>query len=168
MQKCKNSSNYQTKSVELRRRLKWMLSTVGYMSSFEPFSDGDLGVRMKKTRFPDILPEADFKCSNQKVINQTLVNDLVSDCNLGGEDEPILVDLLADKHFQTCTQPFELPCVLGHSKCYNVSDICLFKMNKFNRLEPCSNGGHIQSCGSFECNRGFKCSSSYCIPWGYV
>ncbi len=165
IKECKNFPKYQTNFMELRRNLKQIVLTVDHMSSFGFFPERNAGVSVSIT---DVFSKANFKCSNKKVIHLTLMDDLVSDCNLGGDDEPTLVDLLANEHFQKCAQLFQLPCVLGHSKCYNVSDICLYKLNKFNRLEPCSNGGHMQNCGSFECNRGFKCSSSYCIPWGYV
>ncbi len=66
---------------------------------------------------------------------------------------------------QTC---FQVPCRQGHTKCYNVSDICSYKLDKFHHLIPCRTGEHLQSCSGFSCNAMFKCNMSYCIPWAYV
>ncbi len=68
----------------------------------------------------------------------------------------------------TCREPMELACVDGHPLCYNVSDICIQKLNSFGRLVPCSTGGNLASCVEFECNRNFKCPESYCVLWAKV
>ena len=59
-------------------------------------------------------------------------------------------------------------CMEGHKKCFNFTDICLYKLNEENHIISCRNGGHLENCGKFECNMMFKCPDSYCITWTYV
>ena len=65
-------------------------------------------------------------------------------------------------------KPSEIPCRDGHIKCYNFSDICIFKLNQIHHLTPCRNGANLESCEPFQCNSMFKCQGSYCVPWNYV
>ena len=65
-------------------------------------------------------------------------------------------------------EPKKISCLESYSSCFEITDICIYKLNKYNQLTPCSNGGHLQSCAQFECNLMFKCPNSYCIPWEYV
>ena len=94
-------------------------------------------------------------------------DDLVPD-HSNGNDENILRQILLYDKYVMCSQPSELPCLEGHTKCYNVTDICLYKLDMFLHLVPCRNGAHIQYCKQFQCNMLFKCPNSYCIPWVYV
>ena len=61
-----------------------------------------------------------------------------------------------------------MACLKGHSKCFNLTDICIYQLNANKYMTPCRNGCHLQSCKNFECNMKFKCTESYCIPWTYV
>lgn len=67
-----------------------------------------------------------------------------------------------------CLVPGQLPCSFGDSLCYNISDICIYKLNYLMQLIPCYTGSHLQNCLHFECNVHFQCPSFYCIPWFYV
>ena len=107
-------------------------------------------------------------CDNTTTGNKLLMNDLVADCNPTGQDEPELISLLKKEHFSLSCLPYEIPCREGHSKCFNITDICVYKINKLFHMVPCRNGGHLEKCRNFECNMMFKCKSSYCIPWAYV
>ena len=109
-----------------------------------------------------------FQCTNGKILSSELVNDLVADCGKQADDEPILESILLNGSYFECEHPSELPCKEGHPKCYNLTDICTFKLNSENQLKPCRNGGHLENCGKFECNTMFKCLNAYCIPWVYV
>ena len=107
-------------------------------------------------------------CKNGSEIDTMLYNDLVADC----EDAPDEINLktlltFGDAIFN-CTHPEELPCIKGHTKCFNISDICVYELNKHKNLTPCRNGGHLDNCKYFECNAKFKSTNSYCIPWKYV
>ena len=99
--------------------------------------------------------------------SQNIKDDLVAD-SLQAEDEKLLISVLLFVNYFKCISPMELSCFEGHTKCYNITDICLYKLNIFKHLVPCRNGAHIQNCKTFECNMMFKCLDSYCIPWKYV
>ena len=109
-----------------------------------------------------------FLCNDGKTINLALKNDLVIDCGPEGEDEPILMSLLKHDIYSPCKQPNMIPCKEGHSRCCYFRDICCYRLNMYNHLIPCRNGGHLQRCKSYECNSMFKCAESYCIPWSYA
>ncbi len=110
-----------------------------------------------------------FVCAEGRtqVSNQSL-NDLVSDCSLGDQDEYEYKDLLTRSSFQSCPHPHQLPCVPGHSQCYNISHICIYRVTvQGKHLFPCRTGSHIQNCKNFKCNANFKCPNYYCVPWQY-
>ena len=109
-----------------------------------------------------------FMCNNGTKISNTLVNDLVADCGLEMEDEFHLKQMIDYGSAYTCQNPEQLPCKIGHSKCYNISEICSYKLNEYDNLIPCRTGGHIEKCKDFQCNIMFKCPEYYCIPWSYV
>lgn len=75
---------------------------------------------------------------------------------------------LVQGYESSCAHPMELPCRDGHSKCFNISHICSFLISGCGHTWPCRNGGHLQNCTDFECDKTFKCRNSYCIPWTYV
>lgn len=106
-------------------------------------------------------------CSDGVQIAKDLMNDLASDCS-SGDDEEILKHQMKTQMGKQCDDKSTLPCKLGHPKCFEFVDLCVFKLNKFGHLTPCRNGGHLESCGIFECNMMFKCPHHYCIPWEYV
>ena len=109
-----------------------------------------------------------FKCSSGKVISKVLLDDIVSDCGSNGEDEPMLKLILNKEMYHACEHNDEIPCMIGHKRCYKITDICIYKLNMYKNLSPCRNGAHLQSCSKFECNMMFKCMNAYCIPWSYV
>ena len=100
-------------------------------------------------------------------IDKILFDDLYGDCFLG-EDEPILRSLLINDVTTSCADSNQIPCFEGHPKCYNISDICSYKLNTYGHLLPCRNGVHLESCKDFDCNAKFKCQNYYCIPFEYV
>ena len=69
---------------------------------------------------------------------------------------------------EACKHTDQIPCVEGHSVCYNITDIFVYRLNKYHQLVPCRQGEHLQNCEEFECNNMFKCPNFYCIPWSYV
>ena len=114
------------------------------------------------------LIKSNFSCNENIIIDIALKNDMVIDCPNSAEDEEILLSLLKYEQVETCRKPYEIPCKQGYSKCFNISDICIYKVNFLGRIKPCSNAAHLQNCKHFECNMMFKCAKSYCIPWTYV
>ncbi len=108
-----------------------------------------------------------FLCNQTHRNDVTLSNDLIGDCS-NAEDEQELVSLLRFETTAKCRNKNLLPCVDGHSHCFNISLLCTYKLLKFSNLFPCKNGSHLENCVSFQCNTLFKCSKSYCIPWVYL
>ncbi len=106
-----------------------------------------------------------FKCKNGEMINQDLGNDLVSDCSIYADDE---LEYTTHGRIYSCAQPNQLPCVTGHSMCYNIGDICIYRLNLHSHLIPCRTGTHLEQCRNFECNGHFKCPQYYCILWVYI
>ncbi len=100
--------------------------------------------------------------------DSVLMNDLVRDCYPSGEDEPILQNLMLFNVKSYCTNTNQVPCLHGHSKCFNISQICAFQTNRFGYLLSCRNGAHLTHCRTFQCNMMYKCCDNYCIPWEYI
>ena len=111
-----------------------------------------------------------FICHNGFNISSSFINDLVPDCGPNAEDEFHLQALLntSFNRTYTCLSESKIPCVKGHSKCFNISQICVYSVNKYGHLIPCRTGGHLENCKAFECNMMYKCPDYYCIPWNYV
>ncbi len=109
-----------------------------------------------------------YRCNNTHFISGNLVDDLVEDCMFTGDDENVLLSMLSQSTYHTCKYQQEIPCREGHSRCFNNSQICQYKLNSLGYLEPCRTGEHMQNCSTFVCNMQFKCRNSHCIPWEYV
>ncbi len=78
-----------------------------------------------------------FKCHSHITISAAKLDDLVSDCGPQGEDEPLYWDLAIKKSFSRCEVDGQLPCKPGHSRCYGMSDICVYQLSKEDVLIPC-------------------------------
>ncbi len=98
----------------------------------------------------------------------TLQNDLVVDELDSAADEPMLKALLENNTIIECKNKSQIPCESGHPKCYNVFELCVYKLNQHSHLLYCRNGAHLSRCKLFVCNSMFKCPHFYCIPWEYV
>ena len=62
----------------------------------------------------------------------------------------------------------QIPCDGAHLNYYNITDICISRLNTCHLLIPCTFGQYLQDCKEFQCNTKFKCPNFYCIPWTYV
>ncbi len=122
---------------------------------------------MMTNNFEQETMSHNFVCPDGLLIPSTQLNDLVADCT-DGEDEMQYKRLLSTGHMHSCKFLNTLPCVAGHTKCYQFSDICTYRIYNFRHLIPCRTGGHIQECNNFECNHHFKCPAHYCVPWAYT
>ena len=108
-----------------------------------------------------------LKCTNGDIVDMILVDDLVPDCK-GAEDERKLQNLLVSGKIYECPQPHQIPCRKGHSRCFNINDICVYRLNKYKHIVPCRTGEHMEECKTFECNKKFKFPGYYCIPFAYI
>ena len=94
---------------------------------------------------------------NLKVINHVFSN---------GDDKEFLgLKFLSN---MICQENGQLPCKGGYRKCYNITELCIYKLNKNNLITPCQTGEHVANCKLIQCNMKFKCPEFYCIPWSYV
>ncbi len=105
-------------------------------------------------------------CASSKMLN--VENDLFADCGPGAEDEPLLKEFLTKGATSSCLRPYEIPCKQGQSHCFNITDVCIYKLNEYKHILPCRTGGHLENCREFQCNMKFKCRNSYCTPWSNV
>ncbi len=119
------------------------------------------------TQRPKLAHVPDIFCGNDQKVQHDLWNDLIPDCN-DQTDEFELISLLITNVPISCLNPNQFPCHPGHSRCYNVEDLCVFKLDELGHLAPCRNGGHVQKCKDAEYNARFKCSRAFCIPWTFV
>ena len=68
----------------------------------------------------------------------------------------------------TCQDNGQLSCRCAYTNCYNIAEICTYRLDENNLLSPCVNGEHIVNCRDIQCNMKFKCPQFYCIPWSYI
>ncbi len=59
-------------------------------------------------------------------------------------------------------------CSEENQRCFNISDICVYKFDFAGNFVPCQSGEHMQECTEFQCNMMLKCPRFYCIPWSNV
>ncbi len=123
---------------------------------------------LRKETKKEHVSQSLFHCLDGKAVPQELENDLVADCGSGAEDEAILKLLLQSNEKVSCADPAQLPCRQGHSMCFNMSEVCVFRLDKNGLLSPCRTGGHLENCKDINCNTNFKCTGSHCIPWSFV
>ncbi len=114
-------------------------------------------------------PDSDhfFMCENGNSIPSALFSDLIPDC-ASGEDEAELASVLNGTLIMKCVKADMLACHEGHEKCFLITEICSYALNKYWKLVPCRNGKHLEYCKEFECNMRFKCPLSHCIPHNYL
>ena len=108
-----------------------------------------------------------FVCINGKKISLELLNDLVADFGPQEEDEFLFKSLATGIKF-LCSESKQLPCMEGHNKCYDIFEICTYKLSTVHHLLPCRTGQHLQNYKAFKCNAKYKCPDYYCISWAYV
>ena len=104
--------------------------------------------------------------------NQTkLVDDLIPDFSDNKDEQELLYLLSTNKYRKNkCISKLENPCFLGHSKCYDQSNKCVYELDANGFLKSCRNGAHLEDCIYMSCasKNKFKCYRSYCVPFGYI
>ena len=111
--------------------------------------------------------EHQFSCKNF-TLDMSLLNDLIPHCAENYDDESLLKSIIEDNIYLPCPLKGQLPCKRGHPKCYNISEICIYRLDNHINLYPCKTGAHIQKCDNFECHQHFKCPKYYCVPLSYI
>ena len=118
---------------------------------------------LKCVKFKKIFQNEDMNKTNNNRFQDALVPD-----ELSFQDEKHLIKLLAKETHYNCHSSAQLSCKQGHSKCFNISDICQYRLDSDNNLTPCRTGGHLEECETFQCNNMFKCPEYHCTPFGYL
>ncbi len=110
-----------------------------------------------------------WHCRNNQTIALSHFNDIIPDCK-EAEDEPLLSVLLQSRGTRKflCSLSGQLPCLEGHSHCFDISNICVYNLDAFGHLSPCRTGVHLTVCENFTCNNKYKCPSYYCLRFGYL
>ena len=104
-----------------------------------------------------------FKCITGLCIDYRLVNDLIPDCH-EAEDEVHSLNMKSLGSVYGCIQRNEIQCVPGHSKCFEIHNLCVYDHDEFGHLTHCRDAAHLLDCKWIECTNTFKCPGSYCIP----
>ena len=112
-----------------------------------------------------------FVCPLSKLCIPTQwVNDLIADCtyidvadmSYHYEDEPLLTRPV-NASIEFCSGSDQFSCMLGHSQCFKISQICMYDLDIYGHITYCRNGAHLKTCSAFECIGMYKCPMSYCI-----
>ena len=80
-----------------------------------------------------------FQYKDGSSIPKSMENDLVSDCGPEAEDELHLHYLSYYTEIYTCHNMSQIPCREHHSQCYSISDICVYKLDKFGIFKAMQN-----------------------------
>ncbi len=109
-----------------------------------------------------------FQCQNGHKIDHILVDDLHVDCLPLGDDEPLLLLVQKGVKFVHCQSKDQIPCRFGYPRCFYITDVCKYILQRNKYLFPCRTGEHLQDCTNFQCSTMFKCPAYFCIPMNYV
>ena len=104
-----------------------------------------------------------FMCSTDLCIDVQSVNDLIPDCADAKDESHSLSIKYEGLRFQ-CRDEQEIPCVPGHSKCFEINNLCLYDRDNLGHISYCRDGSHLLNCEYIQCVNTFKCPQSYCIP----
>ena len=107
-------------------------------------------------------------CRSGLDFDRILSGNIIPDCGVDNDDAQLFEYISrTENNFSPC-KPFQVLCSEENYMCFEIRDICIYKINIRNQLIPCQNGAHLKNCEKFTCNMMFKCENSYCIPWTYV
>ena len=120
-------------------------------------------VNLRFVSTKDTLRCLGFICSTGLCIDVQLVNDLMPDCADAKDESHSLSIKYESLHFH-CKAGQEIPCVPGHSKCFEMNVLCLYDRDHLGHIAYCRDGAHLQDCIYINCINTFKCPQSYCIP----
>ena len=129
------------------------------------------GKMLNKAR-EGVLYSHTFTClESNTTISIVLVDDLIPDCPNTFEDEMQYYSLMTNPFhsYIPCNNTRELPCIPGHSHCFQLDILCIFEIQPdTGTLRHCRNGAHLYNCTNFQCPEYFKCRMSYCIPFDLI
>ena len=107
-----------------------------------------------------------FRCKSGDCMHLSHVNDLIPDCpGYGAEDEVHGLSIKYHNLSYGCVHEAGIACLPGHSKCFEVNQLCLYDTDESENTAFCRNAAHLRDCDWIECTNSFKCYKSYCIPF---
>ena len=77
-------------------------------------------------------------------------SDFDSSCKPESKSDDALMQLSGTQKPLPNREQFS--CKEEESMSFDLTDICVFKLDDFNHLTPCRYGAHLQNCQEFECN----------------
>ena len=104
-----------------------------------------------------------FLCSSGSCFDVHFVNDLIPDCS-DAADEYNSLSMKYNGSQYRCSDVQKIPCIPGHSKCFEMSNLCMYDHENFSHISYCRDGAHLLNCRFVKCTNSFKCRLSYCIP----
>ncbi len=105
------------------------------------------------------------QASFQRVYTPGRLNVSVS---FGNMSQSVEDETTNDRPVNNCQRQGQLSCGYGSHVCFNISQICTFKVDFSHQLMICRTGKHLQNCSSFSCNIMFKCPNFYCVQFSYI
>ncbi len=109
-----------------------------------------------------------FNVTLQTASRQHLVGemDVLSDCTM--QESNAFENSAPISSFDECGVSEKLPWTYGCSKCFAISKLCVYELDREKRLMHCPSGAHLKNCNDMECSNMFKCFQSHCIPFRFV
>ena len=111
------------------------------------------------------------KCADNKTeILASYVNDFISDCPGASDEEEtqqrahdLFNKVIGNCHYTrpSCAGDDQLPCVVGHSRCFPTNRLCVYDLDENGDLLYCRDGSHLIDCEIYNCLGMFKCFSMY-------
>ncbi len=114
-----------------------------------------LKFKLKKPAAPENSVEW-FVCHSTQHIYMELVNDLVEDCVFAGDDEVKLKIMLQRKMYHKCKEQYQMPCREGHPRCFNISQICMYKVSSRGKFHA----EQVNTCRTVACLFATRCSNA--------
>ena len=76
-----------------------------------------------------------------------------------------LRDIHSSYLVKACSGLNELQCTYGCEKCFPIHKLCVYELENNWKLKYCPSGAHLKNCERIECNKMFKCTNHYCLPY---
>ena len=160
---CNINNKYNTKCRILVNKQGILICSLFYIAlkdkSCQPTWKLDIKYHVTKKQ------DKTIKCSHGNVIDHKIQNNLLPDCDVEVNDNNVMSFSIQESN---CTGKGQILCRKGQLTCFNISDVCIYRLDNHGSLIPCRTGEHIQNCNHFECNMKVKCPGFYCIPWQYI
>ena len=76
-----------------------------------------------------------------------------------------LRDIHSSYLVKACSGLSQLQCTYGCAKCFPIHKLCVYELENNWKLKYCPSGAHLKNCERIECNKMFKCTNHYCLPY---